>query len=102
LEERAGCPISHIIAARLYGPIQKEISHQKVWLKLDDGIEISETQYQNINRSKARRMVIVRQKIQDRPKATGRQLRLFQDRDLYNQYRYHCFIMNLALPAIQS
>ncbi len=46
-------------------------------------------------------MVIVRQKIQDRPRATGRQLRLFEDSDIYNQYRYHCFITNLTLPAIQ-
>ena len=101
LEERGEGAISYIIAARLYGPIQKEISRQKLWLKLDDGIEISETQYQSINGSKARRMVIVRQKIQDRPRATGRQLRLFEDSDIYNQYRYHCFITNLTLPAIQ-
>jgi len=46
-------------------------------------------------------MIIIRQKIQDRPKATGRQLRLFQDSDIYNQYRYHCFITNLTLPSIQ-
>ena len=101
LEDREEGPISYIIAARLYGPIQKEISRQKVWWKLDDGIEISETQYQGINGSKARRMVIIRQKIQDRPKATGRQLRLFEGSDLYNQYRYHCFITNLTLPALQ-
>jgi len=66
----------------------------------DAFIEISETQYQGIHDSKARRMVIVRQKIQDRPKATGRPLRLFEDSDIYNQYRYHCFITNLTLPAI--
>ena len=101
LEEREAGPVSYIIAARLYEPIQKEISRQKVWLKLDDGIEISETQYQSINDSKARRMVVIRQRIQERPKATGRQLRLFQDSDIYNQYRYHCFITNLTLPAIQ-
>jgi hypothetical protein len=67
----------------------------------DDGIEISETEYQSGNSSKAHRMVIVRQKIQDRPRATGKQLRLFQDSDIYNHYRYHCFITNLRLPAQQ-
>jgi len=46
-------------------------------------------------------MVIVRQQIQERPKATGKQLRLFQDSDIYNRYRYHCFITNLSLPAQQ-
>ena len=46
-------------------------------------------------------MVMVRQQIQERPKATGKQLRLFQDSDIYNRYRYHCFITNLTLPAEQ-
>ena len=99
LEKREEGSISYIIAARLYKPIQKEISRQRLWLKLDDGIEISETAYQSINGSKARRMVIVRQNIQARSKATGKQLRLFQDSDIYNHYRYHCFITNLSLPA---
>ena len=71
LEEREEGPISYILAARLYEPIQKEISQQKILLRLDDGIEISKTQYQSINGTKARRMVIVNKKRQDRPKATG-------------------------------
>ncbi len=65
LEEREEVRISYIIAARLYPPVQKEISRQRVWLKLDDGIEVGETQYQGTNGSKARRMVMVRQQIQD-------------------------------------
>lgn len=44
---------------------------------------------------------MLRQRIQDRPKATGKQLRLFQDSDIYNNYRYHCFITNLTLSAQQ-
>ena len=99
LEERKEGQIPYIIATRLYEPIQREIYRQKLWLKLDDGIEISETEYQSSNGSKARRMVIVRQKIQDRPKATGKQLRLFHDSEIYNQYRHHCFIINLSLPT---
>ena len=43
----------------------------------------------------------VRQQIQDRPEATCKQLHLFQDSDVYSQYRYHCFITNLTLPAQQ-
>jgi hypothetical protein len=46
-------------------------------------------------------MVMVRQLIQDRSKAMGKPLRLFQDSDIYNRYRYHCFITNLTLPAQQ-
>jgi len=40
-----GGPISYVIAARLYPPVQREISRQKVWLKLGAGIEVGEAQY---------------------------------------------------------
>lgn len=100
LEDRKEA-INYIIAARLYPPIQKTISRQRIWLKLEDGIEVGETQYLGAQSSKDRRMVMVGQQIQERPKATGKQLRLFQDNDIYNNYRYHCFITNLNLPAQQ-
>lgn len=94
LEERE-TPISYIIAVPLHAPIQRKISQQQVWLKLGDGVEIGEAQYLGHNSSKARRIVMVRQQIQERPKATGKQLRLFRDSDIYNNYRYHCFITSL-------
>ncbi|MEN6488418.1 MAG: IS1380 family transposase [Smithella sp.] len=100
LKERE-TPISYIIAVPLYVPVQKKISQQRVWLNLGDGIEIGETRYQGNNSSKDRRIVMIRQRIQERPKATGKQLRLFQDSDMYNNYRYHCFVTSLDLPAQQ-
>ena len=100
LEERESA-ISYIIAARLYAPVQRQISQQRVWLNLGDGVEVGETSYLGANSSKIRRMVMVRQQIQERPKATGKQLRLFHDSETYNHYRYHCFITNLTLPAQQ-
>jgi hypothetical protein len=100
LEERE-MPIPYIIAARLYSPVQRLISKQRLWLNLGDGIEIGEAQYLGANSKKIRRMVMVRKQIQERPKATGKQLRLFKDDDSYNHYRYHCFVTNLTLPAHQ-
>jgi len=100
LEER-GEPINYIIAGRLYNPVQRKISQQSIWWKLDDGIEIGETQYCGISGKKERRMVMIRQYILERPKATGKQLKLFQDSEIYNNYRYHYFITNLTLPAEQ-
>jgi hypothetical protein len=46
LEEKKGWrePVNYIIAGRLYNPVQKKISPQRTWLKLDDGIEMGETQ----------------------------------------------------------
>ena len=90
-----------MIAARLYPPVQREISRQKVWLKLGEGIEVGEVQYLGADSSRARRMVMVRQLIQDRSRATGKPLRLFQDSEIYNRYRHPCFMINLTLPAQQ-
>ncbi|HYA13971.1 MAG TPA: IS1380 family transposase, partial [Syntrophales bacterium] len=94
-------PISYIIAARLYKPVQLKIAGQKAWLTLDTGVDIGETEYSGMDGQKLRRMIIVRQHVQERPKAAGMQLRLFQGSDIYNNYRYHCFITNLTLPAQQ-
>ncbi len=44
-------------------------------------------------------MIVVRQKIEKRPKAAGKMLKLFQDEDYYRQYRYLAYITNLTLSA---
>lgn len=98
LEERA---IDYVVAARFYQPIQKIISGQQTWLAIDDGIEISEVQYQAADWEKNRRMIIVRQKIKDRPKAIGKTLRLFDDESIYRQYRYTAYFTTLKLPAVE-
>lgn len=100
LEERDE-PISYIIAVRLYKPIQAKIAGHALWLGADTGIDIGEAEYGGNDGRKGRRMIIVRQHIQERPKASGKQLRLFQDSGLYNHYRYHCFMTNLTLPVQQ-
>lgn len=92
-------PISYIIAAKLYRPLKLSIARQKTYLKLDDGIEISDTMYQSPEWEKPRRMIIVRQEISLRPKSTGKQLRLFGEEEVYKNYRYSCFITNLSLSA---
>ena len=91
--------INYIIAAKFYTPIKRILANHRVWLKLGDGIEIAETTYQAPEWEKTRRLVMVRQEINIRPKAAGRQLKLFEDEHLYKNYRYSCFITNLTLPA---
>jgi len=92
-------PINYIVAARFYEPIQRIISGNQVWITLDEGIEISELQYKGLLWEKPRRMIVVRQKIEKRPKAAGKMLRLFQDEDYFRQYRYSAYITNLTLSA---
>lgn len=51
---------------------------------------------------KARRIVMVRQEIDKRPKAAGKQIRqleLFEDGEDFGKYRYGCFVTDLELPA---
>lgn len=45
-------------------------------------------------------MIIVRQRIKDRPNATGKQLWLFAEEEIYRNYRYAAYVTNLKLaPA---
>jgi hypothetical protein len=94
-------PINYVIAVKFYEPIQKMIARVNSWLVVDQGIEISETTYQSQQWDKPRRIVLVRQRIKDRPKATGRSLKLFKDEEYYRQYRYSAYITNLTLPAVE-
>jgi hypothetical protein len=96
LEEKS---LSYVVAAKFYKPIQIAIRHEKLWLKLDEGIEIAETMYQSPQWKEPRRMVMVRQLIEKRPKAAGKQLKLFKEEGIVNQYRYSCYITNLSLSA---
>lgn len=93
--------IDYIVAAKFYQPVQQIISRQQAWIIVDDGIEISEVEYQAANWTKARRMVIVRQKIKDRPNAIGKTLTLFDDASIYRQYRYTAYFTTLKLSATE-
>lgn len=94
-------PISYLIACPMYVTIQRTIQSQKAWMKLDEGIEIAEMMYCSPTWDKARRLVMVRQQISQRPKATGKLLRLFEDDPIMNGYRHSCYITNLTLPAAE-
>lgn len=92
---------NYIIAARQYKPIQQKIAGHTVWTKVAKGIEVAETSYQSPSWDKQRRLVIVRQLIAERPNATGKSLKLFEEEGIYNNYRYSCFITDLTLPPWQ-
>lgn len=94
-------PISYIIGCPMYVTIQRTIQSQKVWVQLDDGIEIAQTDYQSPAWDKPRTMIIVRQQVSKRPKAAGKILRLFEDDDVINGYRHSCYITNLTLPPAE-
>ena len=95
LLETQAQPIPYIIACPMYVTIQRTIQSQKVWMQLDEGIEIAETYYQSPTWDAPRRLIMLRQKIAFRPKATGKVLRLFEEDEIMNGYRHSCYITDL-------
>lgn len=91
--------LNYIVAVRMYYPVQRAIVMHNTWLCLDNGIEIAELDYQAENWDKPRRIVVVRQKIADRPKATGKQLSLFEEDTIIGQYRFSAYVTNMDLPT---
>lgn len=92
--------MDYVVAARFLHPIQRLIATSNNWIVLDTGIEICEQTYQSTLWEKPRRIVIVRQRIKDRPQATGKQLGLFAEEEIYKNYRYSAYVTNLKLaPA---
>ncbi|MHB2149549.1 IS1380 family transposase [Calditrichota bacterium LG25] len=98
LEEKG---LSYIIAAKMYKPLQRKIYEQRTWLTLDEGVEITETMYKSYTWKKARRLIIVRRKVDHKQskEPIGKQLTLFKEEELYDNYRYSCYITNLDLSA---
>jgi hypothetical protein len=93
-------PIDYIVAVPMYVTGQRKIAAHKTWLKIENGIEITEFEYQADDWEKPRRMIAVRQKIAIRPKATGKQLSLFEDDIEIQGYRYSCYITTLKLSPV--
>ena len=91
--------IKYIIVARHYSTIQRKVAGLQDWWTLEDGLQVTETTYQSDTWEEPRRLVVVRQQIKKRPKATGKQLKLFKDEGIYQNYRYSCYITNLELSA---
>jgi hypothetical protein len=93
--------LDYIVAARFSHPIQKLIANSNNWIVLDQGIEICEQYYQSNSWSKPRRIVIVRQKIKDRPQAPGKQLSLFLEEEIYKNYHYSAYVTSLKFASTE-
>jgi hypothetical protein len=90
----------YIVAAKFNHPIQRIINQSHNWVLLDEGIEICEQNYQAQSWDPPRRMVVVRQKLKERPKAPGKMLSLFPEDEVHKNYRYSAYFTNLEFaPA---
>ncbi len=88
--------LNYIKAVKFYKPIKNEVFHQKGWISLHDGIEITEWFFRLPGWSHPRRMIAVRKNLSKRPRSSGKLL-LWDGME--ERYRYSVFVTNLDLPA---
>ncbi len=91
--------MKYIVAAKFTHPIQRLINTNDLWLTIDEGIQICDKTYQANTWEDERRIVIVRQKISERPQATGKQLSLFPEDEVHRNYRYSAYFTNEKYSA---
>ena len=88
--------VDYVIAAPIYQFFQRIIYGLKEWTLVDNGIEVSEFRFAHLPEvwNGERRYVVVRQEIKKRPKATGKQLSIFDDEPYGKEYRHSLYVTN--------
>jgi len=84
--------LKYIVAARIFGPLQRLVYSIVDWQKIDEGIEYSEFQYEQHPWGKSRRYIVIRQNKNIREKAMGKTLSLFKAET--ETYRYSLWLTN--------
>jgi len=87
--------LNYIIAVKFYTNIQYEIGKITQWIPITKGIDTATLYLEHPNSPYLRRYIIVRKRVKNYPKATGKTL---FDEPLY---RYSAYVTNLSLPADQ-
>ena len=98
--------IAYVMSCKLYARLQSTIYDIKNWQAIGMGIWITEIEFKQGNWSKPRRIIIIKQQEEVRKKTTGKKLTsLFKlediDKDKVFKTRYHAFVCNQTLPAIE-
>src|SRR4051794_33255280 len=98
--------IAYVVACKLYANLQRAIYDIGQWHAIGEGLWISEIRYKQGGWSKARRMIVIKQSEQIRPRTTGKPLKtlfssLGMEEDKVYRTRYHAFATNQTLPAIE-
>ena len=95
LKDIEGRHLSYIITVRMNRVIKEKMQAAKGWIRVDEGIECAEFIYQAGTWDTPRRIVVIRQLVNERPKACGKYL--FDMRD----YRYQAWVSNMSLPPAE-
>lgn len=95
--------IPYILGVPFYEIIQKEIPNIEGWTNVAEGIAVNEFRFQHKDEKwdKDRRYVIVRQEIEVKEDAKGKQLKLFKEDYEISKYRYSCFITSMTVEPVE-
>lgn len=89
----------YVVALRLTLYVQRAIRSLTTWRSIDRGVEVAEVTMALSTWTRPRRLVVVRQHVPTRPKATGKQPMLFRELEEQRDYRYSVTVTNdTALP----
>ena len=89
----------YVVALRLTAYVQNAIFGIKNWRAIDLGLEVAEVTVALSTWKRARRLVVIRQHVPTRPKASGKQPLLFRELEEHREYRYSVLVTNdTALP----
>ncbi len=87
--------LKYIIATRMYPNVKNAVGGLDNWIELSKGIELNEMIFNHTD-GKPRRYIVIKKKVEDRPKASGKLL--FEE---LPGYRFSCYVTNLDLPLDQ-
>jgi len=94
LEHLEGKDQRYIAALRLTAYVQQAIRAIREWKELEAGLEVADLPVRLSTWKKARRLIVIRQHVPTRPKATGKQPLLFRDLEEHRDYRYSVLVTN--------
>jgi len=88
--------LEYVVSAPIHQFFQRIIYNLNDWTQVDNGIEVGEFRYSHLDEGWGgeRRYIVVRQEIKQRPKATGKQLSLFDDEPYGKEYRHSLYMTN--------
>jgi hypothetical protein len=84
----------YTVALRLTSYVLSAIRSIGQWHELDKGLAVGEATIALSTWKRERRLIVIRQHVPTRPKATGKQPMLFRDMEEHREYRYSVLVSN--------
>jgi hypothetical protein len=67
--------LAYIVVARLYGPVQRLLKQDLIWTPSEvPGTEVAEVMHQELGWRTARRLILLRHRLAEKPRPTGKRL----------------------------